>query len=421
MFLVRYTQLGRVSKRYTFIILALLSATFNAIYVTMDVYFLNVILPDALVYGLLTVTIGIITAFFLLLIFSIPIDRKRKRFIGTLLDPHFHGLVIPTKKVFSYILFSALGGTMATFSYFYLTFITDPSTVLPLAKFVILYLLFAELWSERDTPTIIEVQAITMITLGVFLVAASDINIDLFAMILVFGPMNVGSAIFTYFQKLAKESTITPRRKYDSITLRVWTQFLMMLFLSLSTIPLLTQEQITIFFNYFPSVFWFVALDMAIVFFASITYIRALGIGKMSIVNALTSVSVILGIPFTIVGFLIAPHAFPPPSDSLFIWIVKIIAVVLVTIGIISISISEIKSYLLLKVRPGCIPHVMDELSHLKGFVSIAAVSGEYAIVAKVRLRGLAKVYNMMIRYIENIKGIEQIISVMIAKEWERI
>lgn len=414
-------QIGKFPKRYKFIILSFLSSLFSAIYVTMDVYYLNVILADTIVYGVLSVTIGIIATGVIVILFSIPIKRERGVYVGTFFDPHFHGIIIPSKKVAKYIILSALGGAMSTFAYFYLTFITDPSTVLPLTRFVILYLLIAELWSERDTPTIVEIQAITMITLGVFLVTASDINLDLLAVLLVFGPMNIGSAIFTYYQKRAKETRITASRKYDSITLRLWTQFFMMLFIISLSLPLMTPHQYELYFEYFIPSFAFVALDMAIVFFASITYIRALGIGKMSMVNALTAVSVILGIPFTYVGYLLAPHAFPPPTTSLFLWTIKIIAIVLVVIGIVSISISEIKSYLLLNVRPGCIPHVMDKLRHLKGVETISAVSGEYAIIVKIRLRSLAKVYNMMIRYIENIDGIEDVISVLIAKEWERI
>ncbi|MHA1469662.1 MAG: hypothetical protein ACTSSP_03755, partial [Candidatus Asgardarchaeia archaeon] len=134
----------RFPQRLKLVILCLLSGVFSSIFVAMDIYYLNIVMPDPIVYGLLTEWIGLAFSFLLMIFFSIPF--KEGKTIGYFLDPTFDRVKLPRGKILLYLIGAGLSASFSTFSYFILTSITDPSTILPLSKLVIVYLLVAEIF-----------------------------------------------------------------------------------------------------------------------------------------------------------------------------------------------------------------------------------------------------------------------------------
>jgi hypothetical protein len=69
---------------------------------------------------------------------------------------------------------------------------------------VIIYLLLGDLVAEKDTPTIVELQSIISILFGVLLIGAVPGGFDVLSLLIVLGPLNVSSALVTYYQRKTK-------------------------------------------------------------------------------------------------------------------------------------------------------------------------------------------------------------------------
>ena len=410
----------RLPQRSKFILLCVLSGTFSAAFVAMDVYYLNVYLSDPMVYGFLTEWLGLIFSFFLMFVFSIPIKRKP---LGTILDPTFKGLAFPRGKVLIYLIAAGISASFSTFSYFMLTFVGDPSSILPLSRLVIVYLLVAELFYEKDTPTIVEVVSISIILIGVFFVSFSGSSLGLVEALLTLGPYNVGLAFYTYFQKLARDYRNKETVVNDSLNLRIWSLFFLTIFLTIFTYPILTAEQLSLISYYLFDTFTilFVSIDMGLAFLSYVFYLRALGMGKMSIVNSITSISVILGVPFTLIGNYFFPGAFGVIPTDISSWLAKALGSLLVFEGIVVLSISQEKTFILIKVRYPCGKDLLNTLKSIKGVERVSAVAGVYDYIVKVKIRSIAKVYNLLVRKIEKIPEISEVTTMTIVKEHEKI
>jgi len=347
---------------------------------------------------------------------------SKKKPVGKFLDPTFKKFIIPRGKLLYYLMGAGLSAAFSTLAYFALTAITDPSTVIPFSKLVIVYLLVAELLHDRDTPTIVEVLSITMIITGLFVMAVYRSEFDLISILIVLGPYNLGSMFYTYFQKLAR-SLPTRTTHNDSLNLRFWSLFFLTLFQTLMSLPFITFEQWQIILSFITDTFTvvFITINMSFAFFAYVFYIRALGMGKMSIVNALTSVSVIFGIVFTIIGNIYFPEAFGPLSSSAIFWSLQVTGAILVLEGIVALSITQERAYLLIKLKYPCTYGVLDKIIKVKGVTRAAFITGHYAIIARLQIRSIAKVYNTIVREIEAMPEIEKVVTMTIIKEWSKI
>ncbi|MGQ4833000.1 MAG: Lrp/AsnC ligand binding domain-containing protein [Candidatus Asgardarchaeia archaeon] len=411
----------RLPQRSKFILLCVLSGVFSAAFVAMDVYYLNTYLNDPLIYGFLTEWIGLLFSFVLMLIFSIPIRKDKP--LGTILDPTFRGLALPRGKPLLYIIAAGLSASFSTFSYFILTFVGDPSSILPLSRLVIVYLLVAELFYEKDTPTLVEVVSISIILIGVFFVSFSGSSLGIIEALLTLGPYNMGLAFYTYFQKLARDYREKENVVNDSLNLRIWSLLFLTIFLTIFTIPLFTPEQLSITLIYFFDTFTviFIIIDMSLAFFSYVFYLRALGMGKMSIVNSITSISVILGIPFTLIGNFLFPGAFGVIPLDAYSWTAKALGSLLVFEGIVVLSVSQEKTFILIKVKYPCGKDLLGTLKSIKGVERVSAVAGVYDYIVKVKIRSVAKVYNLLVQKIEKIPEISEITTMTIVKEHEKI
>jgi DNA-binding Lrp family transcriptional regulator len=96
--------------------------------------------------------------------------------------------------------------------------------------------------------------------------------------------------------------------------------------------------------------------------------------------------------------------------------------IVLVILGITSLSLTDVKAYLLINVKQGYSKGVlMEKIWKIKGVESIATIAGGTDLIAKVRTRSLGKGYERVIRRLEEVEGIEEFKWQSILKEWEEI
>jgi len=410
-----------ISKKFEFYLLALFSGVFASFYVLMDAYGLKAIIPDPYVYSLLCEWIGLTTCLLYLLILSIPIViRGRKRPIGYYLDSNFQGLKIPRGKSLQYVLGAGLVASGSTITYFIAVSFSDPSMMLPLMRFSTIYLLIIDFIREKDVPSAIEIESILSVTLGAFLVTLSKGQFDPYTIIITLVVMNGCFTAYTTFMKKLQEISENGK-KNDSLNLRFWSLFFLTLFLSIMIMPFLDKTRVKMIQKllFSPVIFIFFTANMGFAFLSYVMYIRALGKGKMSIVNAIVSINIILGIPLTFLGAKLAPNIFESVSYEIFLWIIKIVGTIFVIVGILVLSLSEVKAYILLRVGSKHTTDILDKIYEIRGVESVSAVAGDYDYVVKLRIRTLGKTYNIIVREIEKIEGIIQIMSLPIIKEWE--
>ena len=159
---------------------------------------------------------------------------------------------------------------------------------------------------------------------------------------------------------------------------------------------------------------------MAITFFAFVFYIRALGIGKASITQAVRSSIIIFTIPVTII---LASLGIIPLFSVDPVWLlIKIIGIILIILGIISFALTLVKAYIFIRIKPGHpVEETMQKLWNISGVNRVSAVAGDYDIIIKIRTRTLMKGYEKIIRKIESIEGIKEYKWQSVLKEWEDI
>jgi len=166
--------------------------------------------------------------------------------------------------------------------------------------------------------------------------------------------------------------------------------------------------------------FDWIALTMGVTFFTYVFYIRALGIGKASVTQAVRASTVLFAIPFSLlVSYL---NIIPPFTTDPVMIMIKIMGVTLVMLGIISLALSLVKAYIFIKVKPRYpIEETMQKLWDIRGVTRVCAVTGPYDFIVKIRTRTLIKGYERIIRKIEEIKAIKKYKWESVLKEWEDI
>ena len=155
-------------------------------------------------------------------------------------------------------------------------------------------------------------------------------------------------------------------------------------------------------------------------FFGLVLYIRALGIGKASIVQAVRSTTIIFSIPVSLVlsSFgIIAAFSVDPT-----LLIIKIIGIILMILGIISFALNLVKAYIFITIKPGySVEQTFQELWKIRGVSHVTATAGTYDFIVKIQIRALVKGYEKIIRKIEHIEAIEKFKWESVLKEWEHI
>ena len=160
------------SRKLKIIFLPLLSATCTAIYVAMDKYYLSRISSDLYSYSFLSMWFGLIATAVFMLVMRIPL--RNNHFIGSYADPNFRGFILPRGRLLLYLMIAGFSGSFSTLTYFFLVGGTSPSLVLPFTQLVIIYLLVSESVQYKESPTVLEIQSIIMILIGIFLMSTTD-------------------------------------------------------------------------------------------------------------------------------------------------------------------------------------------------------------------------------------------------------
>ena len=413
----------KIRKKYLFYILAFSSAIIAASVSALDTTISEKIIPDdPWAFTFSCFIVGIIISLLIITIFSIRIGGRSlgSRFI----DPSFQRVRMVRKIELKYHLLAGLGNAFLTLGYLSLiNILGDPSTVLPFSQIAILYLIVIESVTEKNMPTLSEIQSSLIVTFGAILVSISLTgSISLESMLIVFLVVNPSWVLFSIYQRKLKLLKID-NRPNDSLNIRFWNVVfaciftgLIVLFYDIITGGNKFMAGINASINHFN---W-IALSMGITFFSYVFYIRALGIGKASITQAVRSTVVLFAIPFSFI--LVYLGILGSFSYSPTLIIIKIIGTVLVMLGIISFALTLVKAYIFINIKPGhSIDNIMEKLWNINGVTRVMAVSGPYDIIVKIRTRTLVKGYERIIRKVEEIKEIKKFKWESVLKEWEEI
>ncbi len=411
-----------IRKKYLFYILAFASSIIAAGVSALDTVVTQLYIPDPWALGFACFLVGIPITLILVLFFSIPI---KNRSLGShLIDPSFKRIRLIKKQELGYHVFAGLGNAILTIGYFaLLSTIGDPSVVLPFTQIAILYLIVFESFTEKNIPTLIEIQSSLIVTFGAILGSISlsgDLNLESFAIVFII--INPSWMIFSIYQRKLKMLRIHGRPN-DSLNIRFWNVVFACLF-SVIIVPLADimlgtshlQEAINALLNYFP---W-VALIMSFTFFEFVFYIRALGFGKASVTQAVRATTVVFAIPFSII--LISQGLIPPITTNPVLILLKIIGITLVMLGIVSFALALVKAYVFITVKPGYpIDETMQKLWNIRGVTRVTAIAGKYDFIVKIRTRTLVTGYERIIRKINDIEAIKKYQWASVLKDWEDI
>jgi DNA-binding Lrp family transcriptional regulator len=214
-------------------------------------------------------------------------------------------------------------------------------------------------------------------------------------------------------------------RRVDSISVRLWMVVGLVILYGIPSLFLLVlqnklSEYIISFSTQFSLGMVLAMGSMLLTFFAQAFRLRGLSMGKTYIVNALVSISVVLSIPLTLFAIIfIDPLIFGSDiSLDFFLWLLKSIGSVLIFIGIVSMVLSEVRGYILIKVKMDhMITDVMMEIQEIQGVQSVSALFGEYDLIIYYRIRSVGKILKLIVREIAQIPGVESVSTQVVLNE----
>jgi DNA-binding Lrp family transcriptional regulator len=412
----------KIRKRYLFFILAFSSAIFNAIGSAFDAIS-QIYIPDPWALGIACFVFGVIVSGLFSIIFSIP--YKKKSLGAHTIDPTFKRVRLLKKQEVKYHLIAGFGNAVLTIGYFFLLSLMsgDVSIVLPFTQVVILYLVIIESFSEKDTPSLVEIQSSVIVTFGAILgslTLSGGINVT--ALAIVFLVINPGWVLLSVYQRKLKMLKIDESPN-DAINIRVWN----VIFACMFTIIIVSifdgimgTNHVMAGIQAITDQFFWVFLLAITTFFAFVFYIRALGIGKASVTQAVKASLILFSIPVSLIlGYYgIIPSFTTDPA----MLVIKLMGIVLMLLGILSFALTLTKAYIFIRMKPGFdIQQTMKQLWNIKGVNRVTAVAGTYDFIIKIHTRTLVKGYERILRKVESIQGIDDYSWQSVLKEWEDI
>lgn len=413
----------RIRRKYLFYALAFTSAIIAAAVSAIDAKIINqVIIGDPWAFGVSCFIVGTLISFLIVLVFSMPL--KGKSLGSKIIDPSFRRLRLVRKEELKYHALAGLGNAILTVGYFFLlSMLGDPSTVLPFSQIAILYLILIESITEKNIPTLTEIQSSLIVTFGAILGSISLTGIiSLKSIAIVFLVVNPAWILFSIYQRKLKLLKID-NRSNDALNIRFWNVVFACIFVIIlvNFYDFIMGSQhfiagITASINHFD---W-IALTMGVTFFSYVFYIRALGIGKASVTQAVRASIILFAIPFSLLLSYLG--IIPPFTTDPTMILIKMIGIILVILGIVSFALSLLKAYIFIRIKPGYpIEETMNKLWNIHGVTRVAATAGPYDFIVKIRTRTLMKGYEQIVRKIENIKAIKEYKWESVLKEWEKI
>ncbi|KAA0004549.1 MAG: hypothetical protein DRN33_00945 [Thermoplasmata archaeon] len=407
----------RIRKRYLFYILLILSSLIAAVTTSIDGIISYFYITNPWVFGVSVFFVGIFITLFLSIFLSIP--TRNGKSIGSAIDPSFKRVRLVKKEELKYHVMAGIGNTISTLGYFYVVSeFVDPSAVLPFFQVVILYLLIVESLSEKDSPTLAEVESSIIVTFGAIMASISlSGEVNVMALLVIFLVMNPGWVILAIYQRKLKLMQINEAHN-DSINIRLWNVIFTTIFTSIFVFIYNKDyffEGINTAYKFYP---W-LSLTMGVTFFSYVLYIRALGLGKASISQAVKASTIIFAIPLSLLLSRYMDFSF---SASPTLVIIKLMGIILVVLGVATFALTEVRAYVFINAQGNkSIKQLMEEIWHIRGVVAVAALAGKHDMIAKVRIRTLGKGYERIIRRLEGIEGIEEFLWQSVLKEWEDI
>ncbi|MFH1101983.1 MAG: Lrp/AsnC ligand binding domain-containing protein [Methanobacteriota archaeon] len=411
-----------IRKKYLFYTLAIISSFIAALTTSVDTIISNSYIKNPWAFGFSLFFVGSIITLLITLVFSIPI---KKRSIGAkILDPSFKRIRLVQKKELKYHSIAGLMNAINTIGYCaLLSIVLEPSVVLSFSQVVIVYLLLMESITEKDVPTLVEVQSLVIVTFGAILASISLTGeINLMSILIVFVVISPTWAIFSIYQRRLKIMKIN-NKPNDSLNIRFWNVLFSLFFITLFLIgyDVFFGSQYTLL-GVVASIqyFWWIALTMGITFFAYVLYIRSLGLGKASINNAIRASTIIFALPLSFI--LTTYFGLPMFSTDPVMLIIKVIGMILIVLGIISFALALVKAYVFITVKPGYpLRETMKKLWDIRGVTHVTITAGRYDFIVKVSTRTLMKGYEKIIRKLEEIPEIQKHHWASVLKDWENI
>lgn len=420
-------RMGPQRTKTVFYFLALISGVLFAFSVFFDVFIYRVFfypfLPSiysSVAFALSEQWLALLFTVILLIVLSIPTNRVRRRSLGTRFDRSFSHIALPSRKIIRDIILAGVFAGLATFAYYFVAGqSSDVSAVIPFSRLSLIYLMIGDLILIRDWPSPIEALSIIAITFGVILVGIApvgffDPTLLLFVIIVWAGSI----AISIFFQSRAKRTEIRPKTTIDSLNLRLWILLILNIIMTLFMIPFLTPEVFVLIALQLPVIWGWLLLPVALTFFSLVAYLQALGRGKMSVVQSIGSIAIVLGIPLTMLGAFLFPAIFNPPATDFLSWMLKLTGTVFVIAGILALSSATLRGYVFVKLRPGT-GDIMGELRSIHGVRRVSAISGHWDYLIRIEIRTLSSTRAMTLRKIEEVKGVIDMETSLILKEWE--
>ena len=387
--------------------------------VVFDDVALNTVHINPVVYGFLAQWVSLLVT--VLLVAFVSIRRTvdgRKQSLGYNLDPDFDRLRLLPKKPMFYLVLSGFFAGISTLSYYILLGGSDTAAVLPYGQLVIIYLLMGDLLAEKDTPTIIEIQSVVSSLFGGLLIGSTPSGFDITSLLIVLCPKNISSSFVTYYQRKTKRLEIRPGLNVDSLNMRVWSLLVLNSVMTLFILPIMPADSWQVMIDTFIPLLWMMVGSSVTIFLALIMYARALGKGSMSIVNSLSSISVVLGVPATIIVNLIIPGGTGNIETDPFMWTLTILGIILVMIGIVALQAADVRSIVLVQVKP-LVGDILPALFDIRGVEKAAALAGTHDYLLTIKSRNLAKTRTKVLRKIQMIPGIDHIETLVIVKEYK--
>jgi uncharacterized membrane protein len=393
-------------RKVSYVTFALIASVFYVLYNVFDNANLHGPLKNFYSYSIVGGIIGIIVTFVL------------GRIIGKKIEPDFTGFKILPKKAMMFALGAGIIGSVMTAFYLLSSSLYDPSIITPLTQTALIYLLLVDsLFIEKTSPNLTEIESIIIIIIGSFLVTFNTAQVNLLAIPL----MLVFYNLFLVCYVILKQKGMRVIG-VDAVNFRLWMMIFLSVFLIIisSSITILNGTFsnvigliITNFTNYLP---W-VILSMAFVFFFFVFDLKALKIGKASLVQSLESLSIILAIPITLIASYFLPNVFGIIEWNAYSWLVKISGAVLILAGIIVVSLSEsVRYYLIIKPALGYEEFVLSKLKRMRE-VESAELALNCNIFVKVNVKTIGRMSNTISTKIKKIEHVKKIISMPILKE----
>lgn len=406
----------RIRKKYLFYVLVVASAMLGAVTASLDGVISHFYVTDSWVFGVSAMLVGTVVTVAIAGVLSLPWG---KRSLGARIDPSFRRLRLVRRHELGYHLVAGAGNAVTTLGYFYVVSVfLDPSTVLPFFQIVILYLLLVESLSEKDAPTLAEVESSVIVTFGAIMASMSLTgSFNLEALLIVFLAVNPGWVVLAVFQRKLKRLWVDERPN-DAVNVRTWNVVFTTVFM-VAVALVYRQDILGEAFQAIVDSYGWLAATMTVTFFSYILYIRALGIGKASITQAVKASTILFSIPLSLLLSGVLGFSF---SATPMLLAFKLMGIVLVILGVSSFALTEVKAYVFVNARSGHrMSELLDEVWRIRGVDSVSVLAGRYDLVAKIRIRTLGKGYERIIRRLEAIPAVEAFNWQSILKEWEEI